>query len=341
MTWILILLCLAIAGRELYMAYDRRLPRAQAEIQELRAQVAELGRRLEEGGGASATPRPPVPEESVPGPPAPRPPADGDVRVAGPLTRKTPTGPADLSGPTRAPDPTSPLGPTDLIESPEQTRPAAKATAAAAVSAALIRRLERELGETVARLAALEHQVRVARDAEGARAMSLDALEQTVGTLYRELIDRLEGEGAVRGLLFADDTFLEPMLTAAYERCVIDAGLRMRAREPVPGNPWWTGYLLTGDDPEETALRLVARARSLRDADDPSALSALLTELARLNGDGCARIGAFTAVRARDALVCGILAEEPGEAEPAELAARLDGHATTVRWDAERFPAPA
>ncbi|HEX2312522.1 MAG TPA: hypothetical protein VHJ17_02245, partial [Thermomonospora sp.] len=222
---------------------------------------------------------------------------------------------------------------------PRPTPAPAKATAAAAVSAALIRRLERELGETAARLAALEHQVTVARNAEGARAVSLDAVEQTVGTLYRELLDRLaREEGAVRGLLFAEDAALEPMLTTAYERCVAESGLRLRAKEPVPGVPWSTGYLLSGDDPEETAMRLVAQARALDRADDPSALCALLTELAQLDGEGCARIGSFTAVRTRDALVCGILTEEPGATEPAELAAHLDGHATTLRWEAGRFP---
>ncbi|SEG93096.1 hypothetical protein SAMN04489712_13711 [Thermomonospora echinospora] len=300
-TWIVILLCLAVAGRELYLAFDRRLPQAQAEIVYLRDQVAELSRRLDDPPPQSGAEEPePVPEAE--GPPA-----------AGPLTRGT---------------------------APQPPRPApAKATAAAAVSAALIRRLERELGELTARLAALEHQVGVARDAEAARAASLDALEQTVGTLYREMIDRLEREdGAVRGLLFAEEAALEPVLTLAYERCVADSGLRVRAKEPAAGSPWWTGYLLSGGDPDEVAARLVAQARSLREPGDPAPLNALLTELAGLRGTGVVRIGAFTAVRIRGTLVCGILGEDPGGADPVELAARLDGHATTVRWDPARFP---
>ncbi|MEV5575565.1 hypothetical protein AB0L06_36475 [Spirillospora sp. NPDC052269] len=44
-TVILVLLCLAIAGRELYLASDKRLPRAQAELRELRDRVVELTRR--------------------------------------------------------------------------------------------------------------------------------------------------------------------------------------------------------------------------------------------------------------------------------------------------------
>ncbi|MFC6882860.1 MULTISPECIES: hypothetical protein [Actinomadura] len=46
-TVILVLLCLAIAGRELYLASDKRLPRAQAELRELHGQVAELAKRHE------------------------------------------------------------------------------------------------------------------------------------------------------------------------------------------------------------------------------------------------------------------------------------------------------
>ncbi|MFI0373341.1 hypothetical protein ACH35V_36245 [Actinomadura sp. 1N219] len=46
-TVILVLLCLAIGGRELYLASDKRLPRAQAELRELRNQVSELARRHE------------------------------------------------------------------------------------------------------------------------------------------------------------------------------------------------------------------------------------------------------------------------------------------------------
>ncbi|TDD61123.1 hypothetical protein [Actinomadura rubrisoli] len=46
-TVILVLLCLAIAGRELYLASDKRLPRAQAELSDLRNQVNELSKRQE------------------------------------------------------------------------------------------------------------------------------------------------------------------------------------------------------------------------------------------------------------------------------------------------------
>ncbi|MBA9003427.1 hypothetical protein [Thermomonospora cellulosilytica] len=292
-TWILILLCLAVAGRELYLAFDRRLPQAQEEIRRLRARVDELERRPD-----TAT----VPEEE---------PEDEPEPQAGPLTRGTPPRPAR-----------------------------ARATAAAAVSAALTRRLERELAETTARLAALEHQVRAAREAEAARAAALDGVEQTVGALHREMIERLErADDTARGLLYAEEAATEPLLTDAYEHCVAKAGLRVRAKEPVPGAPWWTGYLLSGADPEEVAPRLVAQARFLPDPAGASPLSALLTELAALDGTGLARIGAFAAVRTRDALLCGILTDAPDTTDPVELAAHLEGHATTLRWDPARFAA--
>ncbi|MDL4820371.1 hypothetical protein [Actinomadura opuntiae] len=44
-TVILVLLCLAIAGRELYLASDKRLPQAQADVRDLRARLAELAER--------------------------------------------------------------------------------------------------------------------------------------------------------------------------------------------------------------------------------------------------------------------------------------------------------
>lgn len=305
-TVVLILLCLAIAGRELYLAFDRRLPQAQAEIRELRGRVEELTRLLEQAPPETA--QEDEPAESA----EPAAPADEAEQAPepGPLTRQAPPAPA-------------------------------AASAAAAVSTALIRRLERELGEVTARLAALEQQVAAARSAEAARADALDELEQAVATLYREMIERLEREGGlVRGRLSAAEEALEPVLTTAYERCVREIGLRVRAKESTGTSPWRTGYLLTGREPAgEVAARLAAQARALPGDETSAPLHALLTELSRLQGTGAAQIGAFTAVRVHDALICGLLEEEPDRADPAELAARLEGSATTVRWEPELFPA--
>ncbi|TNY37324.1 hypothetical protein [Thermomonospora catenispora] len=311
-TWIWILLCLAIAGRELYLAFDRRLPQAQEEIRRLRARVDELERQ---SVTAPASPR--GPEEPPPGPQA-DPQADPQAGPAG-----------------------SPAGPPAEGTPPRPSR--AKATAAAAVSAALIRRLEGELAETTARLTALEEQIQAARAAEAARAAALDDLEGTVTVLHREMIERLErADDTARGLLYAEEAAAEPLLTAAYEHCAAEMGLRIRVKEPAPGSPWWTGYLLSGADPEEIAPRLVAQARQLPDSPRPSPLAGLLTELAALEGAGVARIGAFAAVRIADALLCGFVTDDALDAtDPAELAAHLDGHVTTLRWDPARFTAAA
>lgn len=322
MTWILILLCLAIAGRELYMAFDRGLPEAQTEIRDLRRRVAGLQERLD------AVERP--------------------GGYAGPGQFDEPGQPGEYGEPdeSRRPDETDEVGdrlvagPLARAERPEPSRrPATRTTAAAAVSAALIRRLERDLGETTARLADLEHELATAREAAAARARSLDAVEQTVGTLYREMIERLEHEpGTTRGLLYAEEPAIEHLLAAAYERCVGEHGMRVRAKEPVPGSPWWTGYLLGGDPPDDIAVSLLGQARALRNPDDPSGLCALLTELARSTGAGVARIGGFTAVRTQTTLICGILADEPGGSDPAQLATRLADLPATTRWEPAHFP---
>ncbi|RKS72223.1 hypothetical protein BZB76_5044 [Actinomadura pelletieri DSM 43383] len=72
-TVILVLLCLAIAGRELYLASDKRLPRAQAELRELRGQVSELARRhdalkavVDEATEPAGIPIPPQQSEDPP-----------------------------------------------------------------------------------------------------------------------------------------------------------------------------------------------------------------------------------------------------------------------------------
>ena len=72
-TVILVLLCLAIAGRELYLASDKRLPRAQEELGELRKQLTELAKRHEALKAEVAAGREPSgipipqPQRSVPG----------------------------------------------------------------------------------------------------------------------------------------------------------------------------------------------------------------------------------------------------------------------------------
>ncbi|MFI0483994.1 hypothetical protein [Actinomadura sp. 9N215] len=75
-TVILVLICLAIGGRELYLASDKRLPRAQAELRELRNQVSELARRhealtavVDEATEPAGIPIPPPPQQQPEAPP--------------------------------------------------------------------------------------------------------------------------------------------------------------------------------------------------------------------------------------------------------------------------------
>ncbi|MFI0452477.1 hypothetical protein [Actinomadura sp. 6N118] len=267
-TVILVLLCLAIAGRELYLASDKRLPRAQAELRELRAQVTELNKQL----GVLQTK---VNEPA--GIPIPHPPAEGT--------------PAEVL------DRVSSLG--DRVQ-----------------------RVEHELDKFAAQLESVE----LDRDAQHALARSLDNVEHVVGELHQEMLGRLaRDEGIVPGLLLSEEGEAEPLLSATYERCAAEYGLQIRVRDQRPaanGGYWGTAYHLSGRQPDALSEELFTYVRGLYDPQDPSALAALLTELAHLRGGGVARIGSFTAVRTPHALLCGLLPE--GErVEPWELAAQL------------------
>ncbi|GAA2630447.1 hypothetical protein SMC26_45030 [Actinomadura fulvescens] len=267
-TVILVLLCLAIAGRELYLASDKRLPRAQAELRELRGHVTELGKQL---GVLQARVNEPA------GIPIPQPPADGP--------------------------------PDEVVEQ-------------VASLGERVGRIEHELDRFAAQLEGVE----LDRDAQHALARSLDSVEHVVGELHREMLGRLaREEGVVPGLLVSEQGEAEPLLSATYERCAVEYGLQVRVRDPRPaanGGYRGTAYRLSGRQPDALSDELFTYVRALYDPQDPSALTALLTELAHLRGGGVARIGAFTAVRTPHALLCGLLPEDE-RAEPWELAARL------------------
>ncbi|MFD0905446.1 hypothetical protein [Actinomadura sediminis] len=263
-TVILVLLCLAIAGRELYLASDKRLPRAQAELRELRAQLAELARRHESLQADVA-------EVAAPGIPIPQPEPAPDV-----------------------------LDRFDALHD-------------------RVEALEKTVGELTEDLGGLDAD----RDAQRALARSLDAVERDVHELRREMLDRLDrDEGVVGGLLLSEEGEAEALLTDAYEGCASEYGLRVRVRDPRADGGWLgTAYHLSGMRPDALAEELFSYARGVYAPDDPSALGALLTELAQLRGDGVARFGPFTAVRTRSALLCGLLPDD--DTEPWELAARI------------------
>ncbi|MFB4319022.1 hypothetical protein [Actinomadura sp. 21ATH] len=290
-TVVLVLLCLAIAGRELYLASDKRLPRAQAELRELRSRIHELGKRHDalqaelaelRDTPAITIPQPAARAEEPPAPPAEPPP--GSLYAAD----RPPAEVAELAG--------------------------------------RVDRLEERLGAVSAELAGAE----LDRAARHALARSLDAAEQVVGELRREMLERLgREEGVVSGLLLSEEGEAEALLADAYERCSGEYGLRVRIRDQrsvqTPGGAFWgTSYHLSGRRADALAEELFTYVRDLRDPHDPSALAALLAELAHLAGGGIARIGAFTAVRTSTGLVCGLLPDDvPESAEPWEPATRI------------------
>ncbi|MBE1533854.1 hypothetical protein [Actinomadura algeriensis] len=265
-TVILVLLCLAIAGRELYLASDKRLPRAQAELRELRAQLAELARRHDA--------------------------LQVDVAEA-----------AAPSGiPIPQPDPPDVLDRVDAFHD-------------------RVERLEKTTGDLADELAGLDAD----RDAQRALARSLDTVERDVRELQREMLDRLDREeGVVDGLLLSEEGEAEALLADAYEDCASEYGLRVRVRDPRPDGGWLgTAYRLSGMRADALAEELFSYTRGLYAPDDPSALGALLTELAQLRGGGVARFGPFTAVRTQSTLLCGLLPDDEAAAEPWELAGRI------------------
>ncbi|MFF5264767.1 hypothetical protein ACFY4C_38090 [Actinomadura viridis] len=284
-TVVLVLLCLAIAGRELYLASDKRLPRAQAELRELRAQVSELARRHD---ALQAEVAETAERTGIAIPPQPPP---GSLHAAEPV-------------------------PAPVLERLERL-------------SARIERLEGEPRPVPAAPGAAPGS-EPDLDARHALARSLDAVEQAVGELQREMLERLDREeGVVTGLLLSEEGEAEALLSDAYERCSAEYGLRVRIRDQISsrsmnGESWGTAYHLSGRRADALAEDLFTYARDMRDPRDPSALAALLAELAHLGGGGIARIGAFTAVRTANTLLCGLLPEDvPAGIEPWELAARI------------------
>lgn len=276
-TLTVVLLCLAIAGRELYLAFDKRLPRAQAELRLLHGEVARLTEKLD-AVRAEAAARPPDAAAAAPAP------AEPDAGVVHELFDR--------------------LG---AIED-------------------RLDRLDQELTALSGRLDGLE----LDREAQRGLARSLDAVEQVTAELRQEMLDRLaRDEGVAPGLLLSEEGEAEALLAEAFERLAAEHGLKVRLRDrrdAAAGNGAYRGtaFQLSGRRPDALAEELFADARGLHDAGDPSALAALLTELAHLRGGGVARLGAFTAVRTPSALICGLLADEAGAAdEPWELAARI------------------
>ncbi|GAA4366381.1 hypothetical protein GCM10023088_12970 [Actinomadura verrucosospora] len=282
-TVILVLLCLAIAGRELYLASDKRLPQAQAELRNLRKQLNELAR-------------------------------DHDVlkRVVDEATEPVgiPIPPPQAEGP-----------PSDVAERLETVT-------------GRVERLEKQFGDLSDELAGLD----LDRDSHRALARTLDAVEQDVQELHREMLDRLDREeGVVTGALLSEEGEGEALLAEAYEQCAAECGLRIRLRdqrsEQATGTYWGTVYQMSGRRPDVLAEDLFSYVRGLYDPKDAAAVTVLLTELASLRGGGVARFGSFVAVSTQSAVLCGVL---PDEGTPPTEPWRLVEHIRELPADRQR-----
>lgn len=283
-TVILVLLCLAIAGRELYLASDKRLPRAQAELRQLRRQLDDLARDhqalrtvVDEATEPAGIPIPP--------PQAEEPPAEVLQRLDSVTGR--------------------------------------------------VERLEKQFGDISEELAGAD----LDRDAQHALARSLDAVEQDVLELHREMLDRLDREeGVVTGVLLSEEGEGEALLAEAYEKCAAECGLRVRIRDQrsaqATGTYWGTVYHMSGRRPDVLAEDLFSYVRGLYDPQDASAVNALLTELASLRGGGVAQFGPFVAVSTQSALLCGVLPDD--ETAPPTEPWQLVDHIRELPADRQR-----
>ncbi|MQY04197.1 hypothetical protein [Actinomadura macrotermitis] len=300
-TVVLVLLCLAIAGRELYLASDKRLPRAQAELRELRAQVAELTRRHEALQAKIAAPAE-DPAEAPSGPPA-----------AVPVTDEPPA----VAGDPRALERVDAL--TDRVDRLEKDF----AELAAQLDAL---DLDRDAQRALARsLDVVEH------DIGELHAEMLDRLARSEGLATGLLLSE-EGEA---------DALLSEAYEGCAAGYGLRVRIRdQRVAKGAGGDFWGTAYHLSGRRPDELAEELFGHARDMTAPQEHPALGALLTELAQLRGGGVARIGPFTAVRTASGFLCGLLPDDAADAaEPWELAAQVRELPADLRCDLSRLRA--
>ncbi|MFA1548685.1 hypothetical protein [Actinomadura chokoriensis] len=282
-TVILVLLCLAIAGRELYLASDKRLPRVQGDLRQMRRQLEDLAKDhqalktvVDEATEPAGIPIPSLPEEP----------------------------------------------PAEVLEKLESVT-------------GRVERLEKQFGDISTDLAGAD----LDRDAQRALARSLDAVEQDVLELHREMLDRLDREeGVVTGVLLSEEGESETLLAEAYEKCATECGLRVRIRDQrsaqATGTYWGTVYHMSGRRPDVLAEDLFSYVRGLYDPHDSSAVNALLTELASLHGGGVARFGPFVAVSTQSALLCGVLPDD--ESAPPTEPWQLVDHIRELPADRQR-----
>ena len=342
MTWILVLLCLAIAGRELYLAYERKRPPVPPELTELRVLLEDTREEVERLGFGRDRPSPAKPGGG-------------------------PGGPGGLGGPDGADgaDGADPAAGQDTGEGPVERLTTEQA------------RLAASLGETDARIRSLITQInermlpeintRLARQGD-----AIDRLGSEVAELRGHLVSRLDQAVAaslgadpvdtVAGALAADAPDPRADLSHAFERFTGRYGLRIELADPTayraPGSAdaWQIRYYLTGRDPRalerdfidllnvldgaaasapvpdgaETGIGTGPGAGAgTGDAGDTKidAAQTLLKALENTHMGG-AQIGPLVIARTPHTLVCGVL--PLADLQRAEPASRLADPITTV-----------
>ncbi|ACZ00253.1 hypothetical protein [Thermomonospora curvata] len=278
-TVVLILLCLAIAGRELYLAFDRkRTPEEQitaAELAALQARLSELESELQ---AASATGPPPAPA----------------LQAAKPDDAAESASRAALQNRL------------DDIE-PRLTRQEEGLRVADTRIRSLIEQInDRVLPEINERLAEQRDTTdRLAAEVARLRRQMRRRLEEAArASLGGDPVD------VVRGLLGGKvPASARVALTEAYERCAAAHGLQVElADSSGDKTPWHTRYYLSGTSPRELERDFLKAMGALRGGAGPDRLGELqplLSELCRLE-EGLVQIGPLLIVRASGTLLCGV-----------------------------------
>jgi hypothetical protein len=281
-TALLVLVCLAVAGREIFIALDGRNQKKRQEQlldQQVTAVTSGFGQRMDALGSATA----------------------GVREQVGALEQRLTQTQDDLTADIR--DLRDRLANIERAIARDMTR---------------LTTLEHEAPSQFAdRLAALETaQHRLAADAGAGRthAAALDRLERSVGELRQDLLDRVAAEvrdgtailAHVAGAQAADQL----LVSTAFERWADSADLRIRATETTPGHPWAVTYHLSGDRLAELPHDLLDQAR---ETSPGSPLHDLITAVGSAP-DGVLHISDFAAVRTSDReVLAAVLPRDPDE----------------------------
>ncbi|RAY11249.1 hypothetical protein DPM19_31330 [Actinomadura craniellae] len=317
MTVILIILCLVITGRELYLVYDRKRP--DPAVAELRARLAELdpdalGERVQRLEAAQTRH-----EEAL---------EAADKRIGSLVSQ---------INDRMLPEVNRQL---DLHrEDAEQAR----------------RDLDRTRHDTAARLARLEQSRTDLTDSFDALRETVARLRGRMLGQLDEAVGLALGAGPVdivRGTLHGDAREPLESLGQAFEEWAEEFGLRRELRAWSTGKgPWQARYYLSGRSPRELErdfLDLLHTLRSGAAADLPAGAAATKSLILALNRleSGVVQCCPLVFARTPDALLCGVLplAElgrpETGKllTDPAAAAARLQDLPDTRCHDLSAWP---